>query len=260
MKIISTISLTRALKGEFSTIVEGVLAIVVSFDPEAMKIAGFYNKLQQKYHEVYLLRQMQQKNILSAAHKDQRKQRRNLIIAICRQVKAVQKANLAEQRSAVELLLPVVKMHLSALGRKGLPAIHDQVVLFTSKIKESEELKSAARETGVEAYVNKLKELEDSLSAQSQVQVEDNSKRRVITLQENRIKEDVVSAFNRLITAIELAREEYPEVDYNPMIAQLNEFLAPYQGTIKARSTRSKNKATKQKTVAMSATTSATAV
>lgn len=260
MRKITTISLNRAQKGELSTIVSGTLDIVSSNNPEALKIDEFYKKLLDKYRQDYLQQQKQEKKLLSPDQKEGREQRKNLIIAICRQTEAVYKADMADQRAAMALVRPVVNMHLTNLTRKKLSTIHDEVMKFTTKMKESDELMAAAETTGIKVYVTSLVEVEESLSAGTHSQVEESSKRRVLPLMDVNVTGQVINAFNRLLTAIELARDVHPGINYYPLIAQLNEFLVPYEAVIKARSTRSKNTAEKTKTVAMSATTSATAV
>ena len=259
-KIIVIISLLKALKGELPTIISGVLDIVLKYDPAEKKIEGFYSKLLEMYRQLYLLKQKYQKLKLSDELKAQRQRRNKLIAAIVMQITAVEKADVASLRDTLKLILPIVRMHLFKLTRKSLADIHDEVMHFTTKLKESEELMAAAEATGIKVYVNDLIALEDSLVLAKATWSDLNSKRRIPELQQLKIKENTISAFNDLVYAIELARIENPEIDYFEMIAELNEFLTPYQTSIKSRSTRNKNEANKTMTVAMSTTTSATAV
>ena len=80
------------------------------------------------------------------------------------------------------------------------------------------------------------------------------------TIEDRRaLKTSIVTALTNLFKSIELARVEHPDVDYMPMINELNQLLVSYHSLIKNRITRSKNLA-KKTTVASSSTTTATAV
>jgi len=259
-KIIVNVTLQKARKSELPTIVSGVLDIVLKHDPALLKIEGFYSKLLEMYQQLYLLKQKYTKQLLDDEVRTLRKRRLTLISTILTQITAEQKADVASLRAAVMLISPVVNVHLFNLVRKTLTEIHDEVLHFTTKIKESEELMLAAEATGIKVYVNDLITIEDSLGVGSTSLRDNNSKRRIPQLQMLNARESTINAYYDLMFAIELARVENVEIDYYEMIAALNEFLVPYQAKIKSRGTRSKNSAKKTMTVAMSTTTSATAV
>ena len=72
------------------------------------------------------------------------------------------------------------------------------------------------------------------------------------------IKKSAVKALNNLIVSIELGKIKHPELDYEPLINELNAFLGQYQSLDKTRRTISKKAAENKKTVASSTTTTAT--
>jgi hypothetical protein len=71
------------------------------------------------------------------------------------------------------------------------------------------------------------------------------------------VKTTLGSALTDLFNAITLAQKAHPELDYMPMVNEINVLLGSYQSKIKARMTRYKNATT---TAASSTTTLATAV
>jgi hypothetical protein len=76
------------------------------------------------------------------------------------------------------------------------------------------------------------------------------------------VKSVLADALANLFLRIESAQKEYKELDYNPLISELNELLRPVPAKIKSRSTRSKNLLASQKAAieAASAPTPAAAV
>jgi hypothetical protein len=259
-KIITQISLQRARKSELPTIIVGSLGIIEKYIPADKKIDGFYSKLLEKYQQMYLLKQNPQKHPLTVEIKAQRLQRKKLIEAIVMQGTAVEKANVSSQRESALLILPLIEMHLASLRRKNQTTIHTGVIGFSSELKQNVELMTAAETIGIKVYANDLISVEDSIQSNMEIRNKSKSSRRIPWLQKVKVKEDVINAFQDLMYAIELARVENSEIDYLEMIAELNEFLVHFQAQMKSRITRNKSAAKKTKTVAMSTTTSATAV
>ena len=105
--------------------------------------------------------------------------------------------------------------------------------------------------------------MDELLSTQHTINLNTSLRREALSVKilEDRkaLRKRIVVALRNLYTAIELASVEHPDVDYKPMVNELNRLLVTYQAIIRSRLTRSRTMA--QKTaVADSDQTKATAV
>jgi len=259
-KITARITLQKAHKYELPDILSMVLDIVKNHNPADLKIEGFYLILLAEYQQMILLDSKQPPHPYSVELKKLRRRRLKLIEAIVKQAIAVETVDIDSQREAALLILPIIKLHLFELKRAVLYKFHTSVMNFCTALKQSTELMAAAETIGIKVYANDLLKLEESMAEGAAEMNSSKSKRRIPALQKLSSRNDTINAFQNLIAAIELARISNLEIDYLPMIAELNNFLVPHQGEFKSRITRSKTaSAKKTMTAAMSTTTSATA-
>jgi len=194
---------------------------------------------------------------LTKVLKTQRKRRLELISAIVWQGEAAEKAAVTSQAEAVSLVVPLINKHLSTLSRENLKVIHQEVQNFLWEFKLNDVMVSAATTIGVKLFIDELKALEDSMAVNITTRRESKSPNRSVNKVE--LRNNIIDAFSRLLNSIELAKVEHAELDYMPMINELNEFLVIYQALIRNRTTRSKTAAQKTTTVTSSTTTTATA-
>jgi len=112
---------------------------------------------------------------------------------------------------------------------------------------------------GLNVYFGELKVCQQSIKQGESLRIEIIS----VRIKQNTLiaKEKIANAVSNLLDAIELAKVEHTEIDYMPLINELNVLLNSKQTMLKSRVTRSKNSiANKTTTVASSTTTSATAI
>ena len=256
-KYILNFSFLKIRKQEFPAIVDGVVEIVQKYNPKTLFIEGMFNLLVELQTSLSVLTEKSVSHPLTKVLNAQRKRRKELISAIVMQGTAVEKAAVASQANAVSLIIPIINRHLSNLSRENLKVIHQEVSNFLSEFKTNDAMIAAATTMGVKVYIDELKALETTMAVN--VTSRRESKSPVRSINKLQVKTNITDGLARLLNSIELVRVEHPEVDYMPLIDELNEFLAPYQVLVKSRATRTKNAAQKSTTAAMSATTSATA-
>ena len=256
-KVILLFSFLKIRKQEFPAIIDGVIAIVQKYNPKALFIDGMFNLLVELQTSLPVLTQKALSHPLSKVLKNQRKRRMELIRAILLQGAAVEKAAVPSQADAVSLILPLISRHLSNLFRENLKVVHQEVENFLAEFKQNDGLLTAAATIGVKLFIDELKALEDSMAVNVIARRESKSPGRSVNKVQLRL--NIIDGFSRLLNSIELARVEHPELDYMPLINELNEFFVPYQALVRSRTTRNKTAAQKTTTAASSTTTTATA-
>ena len=122
----------------------------------------------------------------------------------------------------------------------------------------NEELNQALSELGLSSYIEKLRGYQLNVNKGETLRREQMAIRPKFN--NKNANKRVMTGIDNMLRAIELAKAENANLDYMPLVNELNVLLNNRQAIIKSRATRSKNSAThKTATVAMSATTSATA-
>ena len=256
-KIILIFSFLKIRKQEFPAIIDGVIAIVQKYNPKALFIDGMFNLLVELQTSLSVLTQKALSHPLTKVLKNQRKRRLELIRAIVLQGTAVEKAAVPSQADAVSMIVPLIYRHLSNLYRENLKVIDQEVQNFLAEFKRNDTLLNAAVTIGLKVFIDELKTLEDSMAVNIVARRESKSPGRSVN--KVQLRSNIIDGFSRLLNSIELAKVEHPELDYMPLINELNEFLVTYQTLVKSRTTRTKTAAQKTTTAASSTTTTATA-
>jgi hypothetical protein len=120
-------------------------------------------------------------------------------------------------------------------------------------------MNTALLDLGLSDYFAELKTCQQYLNQSQNHRREILSVRPLFNVQDAKTR--IINAIDNLLNAIELARVENTELDYMPLINELNVLIISRQSLIRSRNTRSKNSvANKTTTVALSPTTTATAI
>lgn len=245
------------LRNELKSVINTVMEIVEKHDPIALHVETFYKKLQDLEGNLQEYTIAKTKHELTAQINLYRKQRLDTCSSIAMQIKLLKKSRIKSNKEAVQLIIPVVENYLLDLRKLNSVAAVDKVRNFLIKIESSETLVEAANLTGIKDDVTELKSLQSNLVVAEKIRREDNSMRRQRPLKKQRT--EILNALDNLLLSIELAKKEHADLNYEPLIAELNEFLVNYQSLKRSRMTRARNEAIKKETVVLSSKTNTTA-
>ena len=257
-KIIFIFSFLKIRKQEFPEVINGTIEIVGKHDPVALLIQGMYSLLLVLQSRLPLLTEKTVSHPLTKVLRSQHKRMKELAASISMQAVAVEKAAVDSQSEAVELIVPEIRKHLLNLSRENTKVSYQQVNNFLLKLKTNVALVSAATVIGINASVDEIETVVESIDLNKKKRRE--SKAPSKSLNKAEIKAEIRDAFYRLVNSIELARVEHPTIDYVPLINELNVFLIPYQTMIRSRKTITKTAAKIKKAIALSSKTDATAI
>lgn len=258
-KVIVNFSFSRVRKSEFPEIMNAVLAIVEKHNPTALYIVGMYNLLLELKPLLDILTVKYDGFPNSKEFVLERAMRDKLLSAIQSHVAAIEKAGVTSTAQQAALAVPYVKRYLNGIAAENSTVKTGRVNQLLTNLEENAEIRNALTVLGLTVYIDKLRTSQLSINQGESHRREILSGRAKFNSKNAQVK--IAYAISNLLNAIELARVEHTDIDYMPLINELNVLLSSKQSMIKSRITRSKNsEANKTTTVASSTTTTATAI
>ncbi len=258
-KYIFSFSFSKVRKSEFPEIMNAILDIVEKHDPVALKIVGMYNLLLELKPLLDKLTLKYDGYPNSAELVDLRTRRDNLLGAILSHLTAIEKAKVTTVAQQAGLAVPYLRSYLDGILVENTTVKAGRVDQLLTNLDDYETMNTALVALGLDVYLDELRACQQSIDQGESLRREILS----VRVKQNTllVKEKISYAVSNLLNAIELAKVENTEIDYMPLINELNVLLSSKQTMLKSRITRSKNSiANKTKTVASSTTTSATAI
>ncbi len=243
----------KVRKLELPEIVDTVLMLVEKHGAAALYIEGFYILLKEEKSNVDNLSELYNEQ----AMKDERDrlfvQREKILKSVLEKSNSI--TNISSLRAHSTVVNAEVNSFLSKVKRENRSAKSERISQFIAKTENDLLLKAALDACGMTVYINELKTIEQSVLL-NKGKLKEVLSERVIK-DRTKVRKVAITALTNLLNAIELARVEHANVDYNPFVNELNKSLIYFRSLIKSRETRSRVVAEKMKTAESSATTTA---
>ncbi len=182
----------------------------------------------------------------------------NVLRSITLQVKAAERMQYVVKADDLEM----VKEFVASYIKPAIPELIEPTVAICSgmlkELNANVALRTVAERIGLKVHfveIQRLVDLEAALRSSLLEKTTQRKKSITVTL-----RNQVAKAIINLQKAIEVEREKFPEVDYEPLVSGLNALNARHRMVQKARLTRSKTDSLAQNeaTVASSSKTTAT--
>lgn len=241
-KKITPVPLSRIPKLEYPELVLTFVRIVEFYGAEAMHITDSFAELNARVPELMQLKLLKGKHPETKEIQSLHTRRRVILDAMLGQSHKMLQANLSVQVSHLKLVAPFIEKYWAGVRRFNQNTMNARMKLMLTDIEANADLKAALTALGLMLYLDELKTIETNLFNSS----ESRRKSRTVVpkIDSSQIKAYVGEAVTDVVNAIEIARKAHAEVDYLPMITEINDLFVKYQSGIKAHSTRLKNAAT----------------
>lgn len=240
-KEIIPIPFSRVRKLEFPDLVNCVVEIVGRYNPAMMHIEGQYNLLLEALPQLSNLVVVNKKHPESDAIEKLRIRRKDVLLALVKQIKAQVKANLASQADRVVLAAQFVDTYWGDINSYNNKAITERLKQMLNALASTVEMKMAFDVLGLTVFTNELQDIQSQLHSRSESRKKSQS--AIPKMKTKETKSYLGGLLSDLIDAIELARKANPGIDYMAMVNEINVLLVSYQTDIKGRATRTKNAA-----------------
>lgn len=250
-----TITFPRLWKNEFRDLVNKVVEFLIQHNPVTMDLQFVYDKLVKAQAALRLLHVPYGSHPKTVELSDNREKRNKLIRALVAQIKVLKRANAIYTIPQLEIIAPFVERYLNPIVKSNSSKQTDILKEMYLELEGDTSLNDTITNLNLRSYFDELKGLQ--LDFTQTVMQRSNSKSvrpKIIT---SDIRENAELALRNLMNEIELVQMKHPEVDYNPLINNLNETFAFYMSQVKSRSSNKKQIAAKSKVRTINMTTTA---
>lgn len=252
-------SMSRLRKPELPELTEGMLKIVEKHDPAALKISGMYLMLSELRPLLAILALKYDGCPNSTEFVQQRKLRNNMLGAILSHIDGKVKAGEVETNPQAALAIPYLKSYMKGISSESASVKSGRTNQMLNGLTDNEDMNQALSELGLSSYIERLRGYQLNVNKGEALHTEKMSIRPKFN--NANANKRVMTGIDNMLRAIELGKAENANLDYMPLVNELNVLLNNRQSIIKSRTTRSKNSAIqKTRTDAPSTTTDASAL
>lgn len=239
--VLLNLRLSKLWKLERVEYVNQVIKIVDEHDPEALKISDMYNLLVARQPEIDQLNVRYRAHPMTVSIQHLRSLRGLHISNILGRLKLVRKEK-GDLDGDVRLVRTEIDRHFGNFRSSKNEAIKIQKVdKFNTAVEASQELEEALSELGFTSLMNDLRSVHSRIKSNSELRNKSIAARP--QTKTNDLQKVVDDSIVNLFTDIRLAMLRNPEINYNPLIADLNKVTLNFDNYINIRMGQSERKA-----------------
>ena len=237
---INKIALSKLLKLEVPQLAKQVLEIVEKHNPEVLLVEKAFNDFSALEPEIESLIVGYGPHPLTPQIEAKRQKRTLYATSITFQVRGLTKGYIDGTEEAVAIVNHAVNLYLINLRGHNEEIINEKVDQFLREVDANRELEGAVAELGLSRQINDLRIAHSGLK---QLLFERNASTSERPKGIARVAAKAIRhGMKMLFTRIEVAQIDNSDLDYTPLISELNEKLIRYSSLIKMRETILNNK------------------
>lgn len=235
------ISFSRLRKQEIKTLASKVITVVDGYDPETLGIKEIYDLLVELKPQIKSLGLEHLAHPISAELNELRRQRIAFAQGVVDRIKTVENGRMSGMEASLKIAKPIVLHHLKGLRAYDDIKSYENINSFFELFDKSASLQTAIQDLDLTSYLDNLLAVNVMIDEQFNARTKSISERpKAITPS---IAAAIKTALENLFKQIEVAQIKNQELDYTPLIDELNEHLAILKARLKARASYYKNKA-----------------
>jgi len=240
---IQKIALTKLLKLELPQFVKQVTNCIEKYNPKALKLQDAFQFLVEQHPKMSLLIAPYGPHPLTERLDLLHRKRLKYAAAITLQMNLYRRIDIEETRELVRIAHPLVRIHLHYLRQNNLPVIDQTISSFFNQLRDNPDMQHALEALGLKYYLDELRKADSEhleLSVKRLHEISQRPKVNIIAIQR-----EAQYVLRSLFEQINFYQFTYRDVDYSPLIAELNTLIARFTGLIHTRATC--NKTSKKK-------------
>ena len=234
------VSFSRIWKNEFRVLVTKVVRVLDKYDPKTLHLTFVYDKLVEALDELRKMQVADGKHILTKGLSEKRKNRRKLIRTLVSQVRVLNSANAVYSIPLLDVVSSFVVRYLNPIVKVNSTVQTDVLEEMFSALDADASLQAAIETLNLKTSFDELRLLQQSFNHTEMQRMETRIRRLVVT---SDVRGDAEKALHKVIKEIELAQLKYPELDYTPLVEDLNKYFTFYMAQAKTRTTIRKQNA-----------------
>lgn len=243
---VKSISLSRLLKMELPGFIETIIDILKKYDVEKLHLDFWLKVLKKNQKQIKTLTIPLGAHPLSERIVEWHNQRLMYASSISIQMRGIAKGNLPNLKGDIATAQVVVKDYLADFRGYNKSEITSQINNFLNTVEDETTVKNAFINLGLMPYIEQLKLAHQThehyygerRKSKSKIQKRDINKA---------IKQEGEQALRSFFEQVEVANRTYPELNYAPLIRELNNVIAEHTNLINTRATYNRKRAQKVK-------------
>ena len=239
-KKIKRVQVRRVSKHEVMNLISKTVVVAEMHNPEELHIDVMLGRLKAIVPEIVSM------DVAFGAYPetvdliDLRVQLDNVVGGISFQARALSRSKLDVYSAEVELLVPVIKRYLKGTYKDTTDTLIDKSQKLILQIDSDVALTAAVAKVSLKVYLDQLDVLLKGYHAKQSKRLVTKKERPRYDTNETKVK--VGKALSNFLDAVEVAKEEYQELDFEPLVINLNELYVKYKSVNKSVTTRNLNK------------------
>ena len=241
---VKRIAFSRLPKMDTYILLKGVVDIVKSHNPSTLRLKESYELLVEQQIKSEVMTFPNNSHWLTKVLTPLHKKRLKYAALITTQLRSLEKADFEETRQWVADAKLGVRTFLTYLGQKRQNEVYDSIDSFFSYLAANPEVQEAFAKLGLQIYLDELQKTNNEHRKLY--------KRRALEIKErprddSRIVERETQKILRLFfDELESYQRVFSELDYAPLVSDLNEIMTKYSKLLKTRITINKRRAAKK--------------
>ena len=238
------IGFSRLAKEDVKSLAARVITIVEGNDPETLKIKEIYDLLVELQPQIDALRLRHLAHPITEELEALRRQRIAFAQGIIDKVKTTEYGKISGKEEAIKFAKPLILQHLQGLSNMTEEKILDNIKGFMHLQNNDLQLSTAVENLELNPYLDNLQHLNLTIEGLY------ITRNKNVSARPKKITPGIVAlikeALEDLFKQIEVAQVKNQELDYKPLVDELNNVIALLRAKIKARASYNKKKAEKE--------------
>jgi len=251
--VIVKVPFPKVQKHRVAGLMKKAVTIVGKYDPAALHIENTYNLAVDSLPLLDKLEVVNRKHPKTEVLDVIRVRRDDLIKAVIKHTKALQDAKIPAQLEQLKLIVAVKNHFLKDILRMDMKSKSDYLGKFFIAIDADATLSTAFTALGYAVFLTELRGYETNYDVTFDVRNQGQSE--IPKMETAQVKKSTTFYLRNLVKVIEAASIEHSDLDYKPLMNELNTLFVSYNTEIKVATTINKAKLAKAKTKTATATT-----
>ena len=240
MAAIEKIALTKLLKLELPQFVEQVTAIVEKHNPTKLKLQNAIKLLHNQCNKMNLLSVPYGPHPLTQRIYELNIKRLEHAAAISMQVNLQKKLAMPHKKEFISLAYPAVRDHLHYLRQNNQPTIDRIIAIFFNHLKDNPEVQNALEKLELKYNLRELEKANDEHCKLSSIRSKEISQRPKSV--SAAVQKEAQYVLRGVFEQINFHQFSYEDLNYTPLISELNRLIARFRGLINTRASRGKTR------------------
>ena len=243
---IQNVPYSKLLKLELPRLANRVIEIVEKHDPETLKIKEVFDLLVEEKPQVEGLIVRHGPHPITEELQPLRKKLLMYASTITFQMNVIVREDMYVKAENVRIAKIFINRYLLKLGlKKNREVIFQRLDEFFLEIEQDAQLEAILDTLGLTDSIDELQSVHSTVKELISKRLESISERPKVKTEE--LAKSVRKALKDMFIQIQIAQLKNKELNYSPLINELNDLLDTYRGLINARATLNKKRAEERK-------------